>query len=143
MKAGYSKKRKSSKLSSSQSTPKRAFLPSDLLPSSTPMSCAPSIPSSTMSSAISVPSSPIPSASSIPLKTKMIVSPMSNKKLDHCKSLISFSDEPWVHISTFNPTPPLPEPQDQCYELVKRKCKISTCCGCKLSLIKLTPMCIF
>ena len=89
-----------------------------------------------MSSATSFPSSPMPSASSIPLKTKKILSPMSNKKLDQCKSVISFVDEPWVPISTFNPVPPLPEPHDQCYELVKRKGNISTCCGYKLKFDK-------
>ena len=115
----------------------------DLLPSSAPMpsatnvlQCSPLSPPSNVPCATAIPLCTVPSATSSPLITRKIFSPMSSKKLDQCKSLISFIDEPWVSIRAFNPVPPLPEPQDQCYELVKRKGKVSTCCGCKLRFDK-------
>ena len=63
---------------------------------------------------------------------RQLISPISKDILDGIYRNLIIIEQPSVPIGrTMNPLPPLPEPQDQPYELLRRRGNISVCNGCR------------
>ena len=80
------------------------------------------------------PANPTPANITKPAKigksSRAILSPMIMGVSKDIEKLVKLHEPPTVAIGTYYPKPPMPEPQLQAYQLLKRKGKVAVCNGC-------------